>query len=124
MLIAYASRTGNVQRFIGKLNFPSITINEDIIINEPYILVCYTDRKGQVPESVSEFLRRSSAFIKGVAASGNRNWGEYFARSADIISRQYQVPIVRKFELSGTKSDVEYFKKRVEEIENESCRVK
>ncbi|PFX81528.1 class Ib ribonucleoside-diphosphate reductase assembly flavoprotein NrdI, partial [Bacillus toyonensis] len=36
--------------------------------------------------------------------------------SADKISAKYEVPIVSKFELSGTNNDVEYFKERVREI--------
>ncbi|TKI79065.1 MULTISPECIES: class Ib ribonucleoside-diphosphate reductase assembly flavoprotein NrdI, partial [Bacillus cereus group] len=53
---------------------------------------------------------------KGVSASGNRNWGDMFGASADKISTKYEVPIVSKFELSGTNNDVEYFKERVREI--------
>ncbi len=33
-----------------------------------------------------------------------------FGASADKISAKYEVPIVSKFELSGTNNDVEYFK--------------
>ena len=33
-----------------------------------------------------------------------------FGASADKISTKYEVPIVSKFELSGTNNDVEYFK--------------
>ncbi|MGE7864569.1 class Ib ribonucleoside-diphosphate reductase assembly flavoprotein NrdI, partial [Bacillus mobilis] len=33
--------------------------------------------------------------------------------SADKISAKYEVPIVSKFELSGTNNDVEYFKESV-----------
>lgn len=120
MLLAYASRTGNVKRFVGKVGLPSIAIAEGIIISEPYILITYTDKQGQVPELVKEFLRGSSSNMQGVAASGNRNWKTNFALSADKVSRQYAVPLVHKFELSGMKSDVEYFRKRVEEITNES----
>ncbi len=54
--------------------------------------------------------------LKGVSASGNRNWGDMFSASADKISAKYEVPIVSKFELSGTNNDVEYFKKIVREI--------
>ena len=39
-----------------------------------------------------------------------------FGASADKISTKYEVPIVSKFELSGTNNDVEYFKERVREI--------
>ncbi|MGX5563988.1 class Ib ribonucleoside-diphosphate reductase assembly flavoprotein NrdI, partial [Bacillus thuringiensis] len=42
-----------------------------------------------------------------------RNWGDMFGASADKISTKYEVPIVSKFELSGTNNDVEYFKEKM-----------
>ena len=39
-----------------------------------------------------------------------------FGASADKISTKYEVPIVSKFELSGTNNDVEYFKERVRRL--------
>ncbi len=39
-----------------------------------------------------------------------------FGASADKIYAKYELPIVSKFELSGTNNDVEYFKDRVREI--------
>ena len=39
-----------------------------------------------------------------------------FGASADKISAKYEVPIVSKFELSGTNNDVEYFKERVRRL--------
>ncbi|WP_166242894.1 class Ib ribonucleoside-diphosphate reductase assembly flavoprotein NrdI [Paenibacillus turpanensis] len=109
MLILFDSKTGNVKRFIQKLNLPSQQIHEDLVVDEPYVLVTYTTGFGQVPEKVSGFLKRNHSFLCGVAASGNRNWGEGFAKSADRISAEYKIPVVTKFELSGTKRDVESF---------------
>lgn len=116
MLIVYASSTGNVKRFVNKLTFPSIEITEGLHIEEPYILITYTTGFGQVPDEVKSFLKENCSYIKGVAASGNKNWGGYFARSGDLIALQYQVPVLHKFELSGLPRDVEIFKKRVEEF--------
>lgn len=125
MLLIFASRTGNVKRFVNKLGFPSINLSDDPIINEPYVLLTYTDKFGEVPILVQEFLERTeSKYLKGVAASGNRNWGPRFAMSAEVISKQYQVPIIHQFEMAGTNKDIEYFKKRVEEITHEPYGVK
>jgi protein involved in ribonucleotide reduction len=52
-----------------------------------------------------------------VAASGNRNWGSRYALSADRVAEQYKVPVLGKFELAGTASDVEYFVREVRRIE-------
>jgi len=109
MLIAYDSRTGNVRRFIQKLPFRSVQIEESMTLDEPYVLITYTTGFGDVPEKVLRFLQRNRERLRGVGASGNRNWGERFALSADRISAAYGVPVIGKFELSGTKHDVDYF---------------
>lgn len=116
MLIAYYSLTGNVKRFIDKCGFIYVDITENQTLDEPFILVTNTTGFGQVPESVADFLKRNSGHLVGVAVSGNRNWGANFAKAADLISERYGVPIVHKFELSGTEDDVKIFTERVESI--------
>ena len=113
MLIAYDSKTGNVRRFVNKLAMPSVQIEDDMTLDEPFVLVTYTTGFGQAPDKVMKFLSRNSSRMVGVSASGNRNWGEGFARSADRISAMYGVPVLCKFELSGTTRDVETFVKEV-----------
>ena len=109
MLIAYDSRTGNVRRFVKKLGLPAVQIEENMELDQPFILVTYTTGFGQAPDKTLSFLRTNYARMKGVLASGNRNWGEGFARSADKISALYSVPVLGKFELSGTQRDIEHF---------------
>jgi len=116
MLIAYLSRTGNVRRFVNKLNMRAVSIEAAQSLDEPFVFVTYTTGFGQVPEQACDFLSRHSQLLRGVAASGNRNWGTRFALSADIISQLYKVPVISKFELSGTSRDVELFKQGVESI--------
>lgn len=113
MLIAFASRTGNVRKFVQKLPLRSVPITDDLILAEPFVLVTYTTGFGEVPDGVLRFLARNSRWLQGVAASGNRNWGQYFARSADVIAAMYGVPILGKFELSGTPNDVKTFLKEM-----------
>ncbi|MCS7462609.1 class Ib ribonucleoside-diphosphate reductase assembly flavoprotein NrdI [Paenibacillus doosanensis] len=116
MLIAYDSKTGNVERFVGKLNVPSVKIEENMTIDEPFVLVTYTTGFGQPPEKVLHFLKRNYRRLAGVSASGNRNWGNNFAVSADRIARMYGVPVLTKFELSGTSRDVEQFMKEMSAV--------
>ncbi|QKE56534.1 Nrd1-like ribonucleoside reductase assembly flavoprotein [Bacillus phage YungSlug] len=116
--------TGNVKRFCEKLSFDCKNINELEKINEPFILVTYTTGFGKVPDEVKDFLNRiDTKYLIGVSASGNRNWGDMFAKSADTISQQYNIPILSKFELQGTNEDVEVFTKEVERV-YESYRTK
>ncbi|WP_159883662.1 class Ib ribonucleoside-diphosphate reductase assembly flavoprotein NrdI [Paenibacillus puerhi] len=116
MLVLYDSKTGNVRRFIRKLNVRALQIEDDMLASEPFVLVTYTTGFGQVPERVASFLRANGAYMQGVAASGNRNWGSGFALSADKIAAEYQVPILAKFELAGTQRDVQQFMRGVDEV--------
>lgn len=109
MLVVYDSRTGNVERFVRKLGMPALRLQENTTVDEPYVLVTYTTGYGQVPDKVVSFLNRNGRYLRGVAASGNRNWGNSFAGSADRISGEFSVPVVGKFELSGTGRDVQHF---------------
>jgi protein involved in ribonucleotide reduction len=107
MLLVYASQTGNVQRFIDRL--PSlarlhIRTGEESV-HEPCVLVTYTSGFGAVPPEVQRFLSRHASTVRGVAASGNRNWGANFARSADTIAAMLGVPVLHRFELAGNATD-------------------
>ncbi|RKN84209.1 class Ib ribonucleoside-diphosphate reductase assembly flavoprotein NrdI [Paenibacillus ginsengarvi] len=116
MMIVYDSRTGNVKRFVSKLNMPAVSVDNEMIIEEPFVLVTYTTGFGQAPENTLSFLERNHTRLVGVSASGNRNWGQGFARSADRIAEMYRVPIISKFELAGTMKDVESFVRGVNAV--------
>lgn len=59
------------------------------------------------------FLEVNHQYIRGVAASGNRNWGLNFAKAGRTISEEYNVPLLMKFELHGKNKDVIEFKNKV-----------
>jgi protein involved in ribonucleotide reduction len=122
IIIAYDSKTGNVQRFINKvkneLDIETVKIHEDLIIQKPFILVTYTTGFGQIPKTTKSFLMKNHQYMIAVASSGNMNWGMKFAVAADEISKKYSVPIILKFELSGTQKDVQRFIKEVRNIDN------
>lgn len=105
-MIVYASRTGNIRYIVSKLNLPSIEITDGLTVNEPFLIFTYTDKLGEVPKKVEDFLQLNYQYCKGVIASGNSNFGvKMFCESADKISRQYSVPIVHKVELRGFQHD-------------------
>lgn len=118
MLIVYASKTGNVRRFVESLNMKNVFIDDiaNGIVNEPFILVTYTTGIGQIPSEVEEFLKHNGKNLVAVGASGNRNWRENFAMSANKIAYIYSVPILLKFEDDGEVDDREKFKERVHKI--------
>ena len=79
---------------------------------------------GEVPEPVQSFLNHNSEHLEAVAASGNRNWGQNFAKAGITISEDYQVPLLMKFEVQGTNSDVEEFKVKVGQVNEDYGREK
>lgn len=123
MMIVYYSLTGNVKRFIQKTKYTrTLTLEQAEGINEPYIIVTGTIGFGEIPDSVKQFLNRHSTNLMAVAASGNRNWGQNFARAGDLISSTYHVPLLMKFELHGNDKDVKEFNIKVEEISENRTR--
>lgn len=114
MFIVFASRTGNVRRFVNKaaeLSVLHLRICElpDIPPFQRAHLVTYTDPLGAIPPMVENFLAHHYRKILSVSGSGNRNWGHDFAAAVDKIHQQYSIPINVKFELSGTPSEIQTF---------------
>lgn len=124
MNIVYESKTGNVKRFCDKLSafgLPVYSIEE--APDEPFVLITYTTLMGMTPMKTDIFLMERYKDCKGVAASGNRNWGDLFAKAADNISSLYGIPVLHKFELSGLQSDVDKLIEEVTRIANNSSKV-
>lgn len=115
MIIVYYSLIGNVRRFVDKTGLPRMPIG-DYEIKEPFVLVTSTLGFGEVPAPVEAFLKRNGSQLAGVAASGNRNFGSHFGKAADVIAEKYGVPVLLKFEMSGTGEDVRIFTERMREI--------
>lgn len=123
MLITYDTLTGNVQRFVDKitnnmyLNVEKIT--ENTMITEPFIHITYTIGFGEVPKLTQVFIHNNRELLRGICSSGNKNWGNNFGLAANKIASQYSVPILLKFELAGTDSDVAKFLQEVKFIDNQ-----
>ncbi|WP_182006252.1 class Ib ribonucleoside-diphosphate reductase assembly flavoprotein NrdI [Priestia aryabhattai] len=125
MIIVYDSLTGNVKRFIDKVKKTNKNLRvENIasipVVDEDYILVTYTIGMGKVSDSTQEFLNKNSNKLKAVVVSGNIVWGSNFGKAGDIISKQYNVPLIMKIELSGTKQNVDQFIQEVAKFDNNS----
>lgn len=105
-MIAFASRTGNVRHIVKQLQLPAVELDEHLTLAQPFILLTYTDNLGEVPAAVSRFMEKNGAYCRGVAASGNRNFGpRNFARAGDILAEQWRIPLIRKMELRGFPQD-------------------
>jgi len=122
MFVYYDSKTGNVQRFIDKIKkerpeWSFVKISGDMEILENGHLVTFTTNFGEIPDTTEKFLENENnrKYIKSVSSSGNMNWGTLFGKAADKIEQTYGIPVLMKFELSGTHVQVEYF---INSIEN------
>ena len=115
MKIIVYSLTGNCKRFVDMCEIPEGDViylqDIDYDIDFDYILITPTFGFGEVPVAVSQFLKENHNHLKGVVGSGNKNWGERFANASEIISKEYDVPLLMKIELHGSKKDISEFKK-------------
>ena len=125
-LVYFSSSSENTQRFIERLGLPAVRIplneRERIQVDEPYILIVPSygggGTAGAVPRQGIRFFNdeHNRALLRGVIASGNRNFGEAYGRAGDVIARKCGVPWLYRFELMGTQSDIENVRKGVTEF--------
>lgn len=115
-LVYFSTQSENTHRFVQRTGLPARRIPLDeqqrLRVEAPYILVVPSygggTAKGAVPKQVIQFLNDASnrQLIRGVIASGNRNFGEAYCLAGSIIAQKCQVPCLYRFELLGTAEDV------------------
>lgn len=129
LVVYFSSASGNTHRFVEMLGTRSIRISRFMkdkppVVDEPFVLICpsYGDHTGahSVPKQVIHFLNiaQNRDMIEGVIGAGNRNFGEFYGYAGDIIARKCKVPLLYKFELSGTSTDVVNVRKGLEKLWN------
>ncbi|MCS4324001.1 class Ib ribonucleoside-diphosphate reductase assembly flavoprotein NrdI [Bacillus subtilis] len=127
MIITYESKTGNVRRFVKalqhKLDIETIEITDDTIINQEFIHITYTIDFGEVPERTLSFIKKNKNKIRGVVVSGNKVWGVNYGLAGDKLSAKFHIPLLLKFELSGTKQDLQKIIQEVQLIDKHNTKV-
>ncbi|MBR3133321.1 MAG: class Ib ribonucleoside-diphosphate reductase assembly flavoprotein NrdI [Clostridia bacterium] len=118
MKVVYASRTGNVESIIDKIGINDAIKIEDgsESVSEDFIIFTYTDGYGDVPSEVIEFLDKNSSNLKGVIVSGDSSYGDAFCKAGDVISEEYNVPLLYKVENGGSDEDIENIKNEINKI--------
>ena len=125
LLVYFSSASENTHRFVGKLGYRSARIplrrgDEPLVVDEEYVLVVPTygggSVKGAVPKQVIAFLNdpHNRSLCRGVISSGNTNFGEAYCLAGDIIASKLDVPLLYRYELLGTNTDVARVKERLE----------
>ncbi|WP_238370552.1 class Ib ribonucleoside-diphosphate reductase assembly flavoprotein NrdI [Heliomarina baculiformis] len=133
-LVFFSSRSGNTRRFMEKLDLAAdrIPIDETEAfpdIRAPYVLICptYADAhgRGAVHRQVIRFLNAPErrALLRGVIAGGNRNFGATFAQAGDVIARKCNVPVLYRFELAGTDTDIARVQAGLETFWGQECSI-
>lgn len=129
-LIYFSSASGYTHHFVEKLQLPAgetarlplMTKEPTLEAQQPFVLLLPTygggDGRGAVPKQVIKFLnlKKNRDLLQGVIGSGNTNFYDAYCLGADIISAKTQVPVMYRFELMGTASDVARVKEGLEEF--------
>ena len=116
-LVYFSSASGNTARCMARLGLPALRIPVRAgdalpVPGRPFVLITptYADGQGRgaVAKQVIRFLNDPArrALIRGVIASGNRNFGATYACAGAIISAKCNVPVLYRFELAGTETDI------------------
>jgi protein involved in ribonucleotide reduction len=66
---------------------------------------------------VTDFLTNNATHLRAVAASGNRNFGSNYGKASALISEQFGVPDLGRFELSGSPSETAHIREGIEQVE-------
>jgi protein involved in ribonucleotide reduction len=124
-VVYFSSVSENTKRFVDKLGAPSVRIplkTEEaaaFVHDRDSVLVVPTYGGGNdgstVPKQVIKFLNNpeNRRHIKAVIAGGNTNFGAHFCRAGEIIAQKLGVPVLYRFEVTGTPEDVLEVKERL-----------
>ena len=120
-LVYFSSASENTARFvagcrlqdegINVYRIPLRAVEGPLNVREPYVIMVPTYGGGvvkkAVPVQVKRFLNdpANRAWIRGVIASGNTNFGEAYCAAGDIIAAKCGVPFLYRYELMGTPED-------------------
>lgn len=116
-LVYYSSASGNTARFVAQLGLGALRIpikpaDAMPMVQGDFVLICPTFAdgagRGAVPKQVIRFLNDPlrRAGLRGVIGTGNRSFGATYACAANVIAAKCNVPVLYKFELAGTPTDI------------------
>jgi protein involved in ribonucleotide reduction len=124
-LVYFSSASGNTERFIARLGLAATRIplrasSPMPVLRAPFVLISPTyadgEGRGAVAKQVIAFLNdaENRRHLRGVIASGNRNFGAFYAHAGDVIAAKCAVPCLYRFELAGTDTDIARVKQGID----------
>jgi protein involved in ribonucleotide reduction len=124
-VVYFSSVSENTKRFVDKLEAKAVRIPirteeaAEFVHDRDSVLVLPTYGGGNdnstVPKQVIKFLNNpdNRKHIKAVIAGGNTNFGTHFGKAGDIVADKLGVPVLYRFEITGTPEDVVEVKERL-----------
>jgi protein involved in ribonucleotide reduction len=124
-VVYFSSVSENTKRFVDKLEAKAVRIPirteeaAEFVHDRDSVLVLPTYGGGNdnstVPKQVIKFLNNpeNRKHIKAVIAGGNTNFGSHFGKAGDIVADKLGVPVLYRFEITGTPEDVVEVKERL-----------
>lgn len=112
MKVVYDSRGGttkNTAKEVSKkLGLDCLDIKRINKIEDEYILFTYTDGKGEVAVDTEPFLFINNSKCKGVVVNGSKDFliVNTYCMAGEIIREEYGIPIIKKLDKGGSKSDI------------------
>ena len=117
--VAYASKTGHVQKVVDQLGLTDALkiVDGTEKIDGEYVIFTYTTGKGKTPKPVEAFLAANPG-VKAVVGSGStaKSHIETFNFAAENISKAFNVPIIAKLDGVGTDEDLAHIKTELEKL--------
>lgn len=119
MIVYFSGATGFTHKFVQKLGMEAIRIplntkeaKEFTVDVGEFVLIVPSygsNLEGHLPHQVKHFLNKPENRSKmvGVIGAGNMNFGDEYSLAADIISKKTGVPVLYRFELAGTPTDID-----------------
>ncbi|SIN83985.1 class Ib ribonucleoside-diphosphate reductase assembly flavoprotein NrdI [Vannielia litorea] len=131
-LVYFSSGSGNTARLVEKLGLPATRLPLSAaapvpLVTEPFVLVTPTyadgEGRGAVAKPVIAFLNLAAnrALLRGVIAGGNRNFGATFALAGEVIATKCNVPLLYRFELAGTETDIARIRSGLDQYWGTQC---
>lgn len=131
-MIIYDSRanSGTTKHFAKQLGqlfqIPVLSVTDVTTYTpiKPYVLCTHTMGWGEVPENTQSFLAIHADKMIGVVANGSSNFRAmgYFARAGDKISAQYEVELLGRLDMGGTREDLHQIAARLEVLTGKTIR--
>lgn len=117
--VAYASRTGHVEKIVGKLGLTNALkiVDGTEKLEGDYVIFTFTTGKGKTPKQIETFLAANPG-VKAVVGSGStaKSHIETFNFAAENISKAYGVPVIAKLDGVGTDEDIALIKAELEKM--------